>query len=277
MTQTATFPDLEGHPGLSDQAILYFAATMGTLTEVDIVTSGSFASRFSAENLAPAARTLAGTTSADLTIAVPTGPLPVTIPAVTQSFDASAFDGALDYGGTSGRSFAPATSSSGPTMTVLTSPADLAAFTGHFRMPIGVSGHASGVTDPDDAEVASTFATETSVTVAVIYHYLPDLPDLGPSPAGATSPTATPTAPPAGTSSSPGGANAAPVPSPSVSTGAGGLVDAQAHAAAAPAHAKKSGQSGPWFSPHAAASRHHVARQPGALRRHGPGPRTALA
>src|SRR5438094_1527694 len=134
MTQTATFPDLESLPTVSSQAILYFAATMGTLTEVDLVTSGSFNSEFSAENLGPASSTIAGTTSGNLSINVPTGAIPVTIPSVTQTFHAAPFDGTLDDAGTSGTE-APVASSSAPQTAVLTSPADLAAFTGHFRMP----------------------------------------------------------------------------------------------------------------------------------------------
>ena len=106
----ATFPDLESLPNVSDQAILYFSATMGTLTEVDLVTSGSFHSEFSAENLGPSSSTIAGTTRGNLSINVPTGAIPVTIPSVTQTFDASAFDGTLDSGGTSGKAFAPVTS-----------------------------------------------------------------------------------------------------------------------------------------------------------------------
>src|SRR5262249_31795405 len=81
MTQTATCPDLEANPNLSDQSLLYFSATMGTLTEVDIVTSGSFQTQFSAANLANSARTITGTTSADLSINLPTGSIPVDVPA----------------------------------------------------------------------------------------------------------------------------------------------------------------------------------------------------
>src|SRR5205823_1432823 len=99
MTQTATFPDLESLPKVSTQAILYFAATMGTLTEVDLVTSGSFQSEFSAENLAPLGSRIQGTTSGNLAINVPTGAIPVTIPSITETFAASAFDGTLNYGG----------------------------------------------------------------------------------------------------------------------------------------------------------------------------------
>lgn len=211
MTQTATFPDLESYPTLSDQSLLYFSATMGTLTEVDVVTSGSFQSQFSAENLASSPRTITGTTAANLSINVPTGSIPVDIPAVTQSFQASAYDGTLDDGGTSGKTMPAVTSQSSPQTTVLTSPAALAAFTGHFRIPVSVSGHATGSVTPDDSNVSSSFNTDTSATITVIYHYIPNAPGSGPSSGtpvssagGATTPspiTATGTTPTQGSSS----------------------------------------------------------------------------
>ena len=126
------------------QAFLYFSSTMGTLTEVDVVTSGSYSTEFHAENLGSSSSTIKGTTSGNLAINVPTGAIPVTIPSVTETFNASPFDGTLDYAGTSGKDFAPITSSSAAQTMVLTSPADLAAFTGNFRIPITVSGHATG-------------------------------------------------------------------------------------------------------------------------------------
>jgi hypothetical protein len=200
MTQTATFPDLESYPNLSDQALLYFSATMGTLTEVDVVTSGSFNTQFAAENLASSSRTIAGTTSANLSINVPTGAMPVVIPPVTESFNASGFDGHIDDGGTSGKTFASVTSSSAPQTTVLTSPAALAAFTGHFRIPFSVTGHATGSTTPNDGNVSASFKTDTSATITVIYHYIPNLSDTGSSPGTSTSS-------PGGTSTSPNGSS----------------------------------------------------------------------
>ena len=63
MTQTATFPNLESLPNVATQAFLYFSSPMGTLTEVDVLTSGSFSSTFSAENLGSSGSTIKGTTS----------------------------------------------------------------------------------------------------------------------------------------------------------------------------------------------------------------------
>jgi hypothetical protein len=182
MTQTDTFQNLELLPNVGTQALLYFSSTMGTLTEVDLVTSGSFSTQFHAENLGPSSTTIAGTTSGNLAINVPTGAIPVTVPSVTETFNASPFDGALDDAGTSGKDFAPVTSSSAAETTVLTSPADLAAFTGNFRIPISVSGHATGSVSSGNDDVSDGFNTQTSATITVIYHYIPDLPSLNPPP-----------------------------------------------------------------------------------------------
>jgi hypothetical protein len=178
MTQTATFPDLESLPDVATQALLYFSASMGTLTEVDVVTSGSYSTEFHAENLGTSNSAITGTTTANLSINGPGGSIPVTIPPIAESFSAAPFDGTLDYGGTSGKDFAAQTSNSAPVTTVLTSPADLAAFTGNFRIPISVSGHAIGSATASDGAVSAGFNTQTSATITVIYHYNPNLPSL---------------------------------------------------------------------------------------------------
>jgi hypothetical protein len=181
MTQTATFPDLESYPTVSNQALLYFSTTMGTLTEVDVVTSGSFQSQFSAENLGSSGSTITGTTTGNLAIDVPTGAVPVTIPAVSESFHAAPFDGTLKDGGPSGKTFAPATSSSAPQTTVLTSPAALAAFTGQYRIPISVTGHATGSVVSSNGKASGAFQTDTAATITVIYHYIPNSSSVDPA------------------------------------------------------------------------------------------------
>jgi hypothetical protein len=194
MTQTATFPDLETLPNVSTQAILYFSSTIGTLTEVDLVTSGSFSTEFYAENLGSSSSTIEGTTAGNLSINVPTGAIPVTIPPITETFNASPYDGSLNYGGSSGTEFAAETSSSAPQTMVLTSAADLAAFTGDFRMPISVSGHATGSATSSNGDLSAGFTTQTSVTITVIYHFIPNLPSLDP-PSNTTPSSQTPSVP----------------------------------------------------------------------------------
>ena len=169
MSQTALFPDLEANPNLATQGLLYFSPAMGTLTEVDIVTSGSFTSQFSGANQNSSAT---GSTSANLAISLPTGPISVTIPTVQQNLNGPAV-----------------TSNSAPQTTVLTTPAELAAFTGHFRLPVAISGHAEGTTSTGQA--IGSFQTDTSATISVIYHYIPNLTVTSPgsSASGPVTPT----------------------------------------------------------------------------------------
>jgi hypothetical protein len=258
MTQTATFPNLESFPNRATQAFLYFSSTMGTLTEVDVVTSGSYTTEFHAENLGPSSATIAGTTSANLAINVPTGAIPVSVPSVTETFNASPFDGDLDYVGTSGKDFAPVTSSSATETVVLKSRAELAAFTGNFRIPISVSGYATGNVSSGNDDLSDGFSTQTSATITVIYHYIPNLPSLEPPP------TNTNLQPPSVPNSANGsGSSVSPASSSNSSTNvspagsaasAGSLVTTPAiELAHSSTHAKKK------VAKHAATSSHHVA------------------
>ena len=192
MTQTATFPDLETIPNVATQAFLYFSPTMGTLTEVDVITSGSYTTQFYAENLGATGSTITGTTSANVSINLPSGAIGVSIPAVTETFNAAPYDGTLNYTGTSGKEFATETSSSAAETAVLTSPADLAAFTGEFRIPITTSGHATGSATSSNGDLSDGFNTQTSVTLTVIYHYIPGAGSVDPptnTGSGGTTPT----------------------------------------------------------------------------------------
>jgi hypothetical protein len=222
MTQTATYPILESSPNTATQAFLYFSAPMGTLTQVDVITSGTFTTQFYAENPRPTNSQITGTTSASLSINVPSGSIPLSIPSVTESFTAAPYDGTLDYGGTSGKAFAPETSSSAPQTTVLTSPADLAAFTGYFRMPISVTGHATGSATSSSGALSDGFNTQTSVTITIIDHFIPNLPSLDPPTGSGNGSTTSASANPPSSDSSP-----ASSPAPIAPAGTGAPIQAQ--------------------------------------------------
>jgi hypothetical protein len=217
MTQTATFPNLESIPNVSTQAILYFSSSLGTLSEVDVVASGSFSTEFFAENLGPSSNTITGVTTGNLAINGPSGAIPISIPSVTERFNAAPFDGTVGDAGPSGKDFAPVTSSSLPHTTVLTSSADLAAFTGNFRIPITVSGHATGNASATNGSLSAGFKTQTSVTLTVIYHYTPNLPSLDSPPADSPAPAQPVTSSPAPVTS-PAPVVTTPPTSPAVST-----------------------------------------------------------
>jgi hypothetical protein len=214
MTQTATFPNLESLPNVATQAFLYFSSPMGTLTEVDVLTSGSYSSKFSAENLGSSSSTIDGTTSAQLTFNVPTGGIPLSIPSVAESFNAAPFDGTAEDAGSSGKQLAAVSSSSAVQTRVFTSPADLAAFTGNFRIPITVSGHATGSATSTNDDDSATFSTQTSATITVVYHYTPNLPSLDPPSGGSGSQSS-------GQSTSGNGSPATSTPAGSTATNSG--------------------------------------------------------
>jgi hypothetical protein len=204
MTQTATFPNLEAMPNAATQAFLYFSSTIGTLTEVDVVTSGSYTTQFNAENLGASSSNITGTTRANLSINVPSGSIPLAVPAVTESFTAGPYDGSQNDAAASGRQFAPESSSSATQTTVLTSPAALADFTGEFRIPVTVSGHAIGSASSSNGQLSDNFTTQTSATITIVYHYVPNLgsptggtpssgsPSSGSPTSSSPSPTSTP-------------------------------------------------------------------------------------
>jgi hypothetical protein len=244
MTQTATFPNLESLPNVATQAFLYFNSSMGTLTEVDVVTSGSYSTEFHAENLGASTSRIAGTTSGNLSINLPSGPIPVTIPSITENFNAAPYDGTLDDAGSSGKDFAPVTSSSAAHTTVLTSPADLAAFTGNFRIPVSVSGHATGTATSSNGDLSAGFNTQTSATITIVYHYIPNLPSLNPPTATSGSPQSSGASSAAGGTATSGslsssGTSATNAQSTAAS-GTGGLVEAlSTKPHHSPSHARK--------------------------------------
>jgi hypothetical protein len=221
---------------VATQAFLYFSSSMGTLTEVDVVTSASYSTEFHAENLGTSSSAIAGTTSGNLSINVPTGAIAVAIPPVTENFSAAPFDGNLDFGGPSGKDFAPVTSGSAARTTVLTSPVDLAAFTGNFRMPVSVSGHATGSVTSSNGDLSAGFHTQTSATITIIYHYIPALPSLDPPVNPSPSPQPPSGSGPGGAAGSSGSptlsgssqANAAP-PAPDGTTGLVNGLSTQSH------------------------------------------------
>jgi hypothetical protein len=256
MTQTATFPNLESLPNVASQAFLYFSSTMGTLTEVDITTSGSFTTQFSAENLGSSATTIEGTTSANLAINLPSGAIPVTIPSVTESFNAAPYDGITNDAGVSGKDFASVASSSATQTTALTSPAALAAFTGNFRIPITVSGHATGSASSGNGDLSDAFNTQTSVTVTITYDYIPNLPNLDP-PTPVTSTTAPTSGGGTSSGSTPSTLNPAP---PTITSPTGSIPGPVAPVTAPSQHATSAPKKK--LQVHVTVPPHHVVQRP---------------
>jgi hypothetical protein len=111
-------------------------------------------------------------------------------------------------------------------------------------MPFSVSGHAAGSVTAGTGDVSSSFQTETSATITVIYHYIPNLPSLDPPPASPT--------PSAGT-----GTVAATISSTGTVAGASGVSPASVQPASVISHVGKHGTS---RTRHAAIHRHGPTR-----------------
>ncbi len=148
-----------------------FDPALGTLTAVDLVHTGTLTSRIQVESRDPAPATVVGNVDGTLTSSGPGVGGLVLRPISTQSFNASAFDGVVDFGGTSGKDFGgvPATDTKAIT---LTAPGDLAAFIGtgtvSFSESAVSSSFASGA-----GNLVSQVSTGASSTIDVVYHYLP--------------------------------------------------------------------------------------------------------
>jgi hypothetical protein len=85
--------------------------------------------------------------------------------------------------GTSGKDYVLNANSSTPQTTRLTDSADLAAFTGKFRIPISVNGNATTSSSPGQGDL--------SATITVNYQFDPNYPSLDPTPSPGQAPQST--------------------------------------------------------------------------------------
>jgi hypothetical protein len=153
------------------QSVAQFDPGLGTLTGIDIISSGSLTSQIKFENLDSAPATITGTVSGEL--ALSGGGLSdlLTTSSATESFQASAFDGVIDFGGTSGHDFGQK-STGGSKSVSFTSPSDLARFTGSGSVSLTETAHATS-TATGSGNLITQINSSAIGTVQVVYHYIP--------------------------------------------------------------------------------------------------------
>ena len=155
-----------------------FDPALGTLIAVDVVNSGSITSEFYTENLGSSPTTITGIVSGSLMAIGPAATIPVGIPQVTQTFDAAAYDGTTDFGGTSGKDFTPVVSSGAAALTI-TDPAALSGYVGNGPVTFTESANAvANASAPTSGSMAAGFNTQAAATITVVYHYIPNDPPL---------------------------------------------------------------------------------------------------
>lgn len=149
-----------------------FDPSLGTLTSIDIIDSGSFTSQIKVESLDASSSTITATVAGTLTLSGPGLSGLVTNLSANKSFNAGPFDGVIDFGGSSGNDFGAQVAQGSKTIS-LTSSADLAAFQGSSRVQFTQTAKAS-----TSASGAGNLVTQTNTTassqVSVVYHYTPN-------------------------------------------------------------------------------------------------------
>jgi hypothetical protein len=167
---TIAFPDTTTN-WTATQSVPQFDASLGTLTSVEIDNSDPIKSAIKVENLDMAPATIHATVSGDLTLSGPSVPGLDVFDSADQTFDASAFDGTIDFEGTSGKTFGPLTIN-GSNSTTLTSSVDLAKYTGTGTVSFTETTHANS-TATGSANLLAQVNTSAAANATIIYHYTP--------------------------------------------------------------------------------------------------------
>ncbi len=148
-----------------------FDTTLGTLTSVAIDFAGSVNSTIKFESLDASAATVTGTAAATVTLMLPDSTLIASAaPTNTRTANESAYDGTLDFAGTSGNVFSNVSGTLAVPTVTLTSASELALFSGAGSIILPVTGTgSSNVSGPGN--FVSQITTQASGSAFVVYTY----------------------------------------------------------------------------------------------------------
>jgi PEP-CTERM motif len=148
-----------------------FDPALGDLSSVTLTLVGEATGSASVESLDTAPSDLLIVLRAQVSLTQPGGSVLTTTPTSSQSFAASAFDGGIDFAGTSGRVFGDLSFGSSESMT-LTDTSLLAPYIGTDSVSLQV--RASGTSTASGAgNVLSLLQTTAGASVTVAYDYTP--------------------------------------------------------------------------------------------------------
>ena len=169
LEQTVTIPDTLAGFSIT-KAIDQFDPTLGELISVEIINEGSITSDIRAENSSTlAGGTITGNVSGSLTLSGPGFSLNSTVSQNAGSFVATAYDGTIDFDGTSGRSFTPVTANAAPQSIVLTG-AQLQAYIGTGTVDVTEQVEVnSSATGGGNLLVGITSLADATITVRYTY------------------------------------------------------------------------------------------------------------
>lgn len=150
-----------------------FDPGLGTLTQIDFSLSGHVEGSAKFESLDASPATVDMALKATITLQRPDlSSLVTVIPVANTSDNVAAFDGTMDFGGVSGKTY---TGLSGDDVLAFSSPpplADLALFTGlgSINLPVSATGTSIG---SGAGNLITQFLTSASAEASVTYHYDP--------------------------------------------------------------------------------------------------------
>lgn len=148
-----------------------FDPALGTLNSISFTLNGTVMGQVKVENQNATPATVSTCLQSTLTLFRPDATiLVVSIPSIIRQFNASAFDGVLDYSGTSGITYPVTSASKIETVSGLSSAADKALFTGPgtISLPVSAAGLAGG---SGAANLAMLFSAESGASASVTYDY----------------------------------------------------------------------------------------------------------
>ena len=148
-----------------------FNPALGTLTNIVITLTGSVLGNVMVESMSSSAANVTTTLAASLTLTRPDATtLVVSFPAFTATQAFTAYDGGLDFAGTSGITYAAINSAQTATFTTPPPASDLALFTGSGNIVLPISAHgASSVTG--SGNLVAGFQTRAAAMLEVAYSY----------------------------------------------------------------------------------------------------------
>jgi hypothetical protein len=152
-------------------SIQKFDPSLGTLTNVEIELIGSVLGTARAESLDAQAAQITLNLAATITLTRPDmSVLAVALPVSASVFNATAYDGVIDFGGTSGITLPGLTSSDSDTIISPPPASDLALFTGvgTILLPVMANGSSSA---SGAGNLITQFNTQASASVKVTYYY----------------------------------------------------------------------------------------------------------
>lgn len=183
---TATFtPFTTG--GSQTQSVAQFNPSLGTLNSVQIILNGKLTSDVKVENLDAAPSTVNAQVNGNLSLSGPGGNLLSVSPSIVDNNSAlSAYDGTLDYGGTSGHNFGAQSASAQKSITLTN---NLSSWVGNGNVALSEAGQSSSTVSGSGNEQVH-ICSDASGTTTVIYHYTPkpQTPPPAPPPAPPPSP-----------------------------------------------------------------------------------------